>query len=352
MPQPVAGEEWGNFRLCRRLPGWGIEGCCLAGVQIPSGFFRVTSSCLKKPRPQAGILHSVHLPCHLFIGVSNRIVAFARSQSLVLMDRTRFDAVAQMLGDTPFTVTPYFFLRRRECKAYVDDFAQPQIIVVVPQVPFADVYVSIRAPLGTAELQSLADFVSRLELGSGLFVPAELVQPIRVRRQVSLEAEGLCFTYRHIPDRFTEKSQNAPQFAGGRNGQVRRLSAADAKAIGELPSQAGFLYQNYRTPEALLAEGLAFGLFHKGRLVSLATSLALTPKHCAVGVYTLPRYRNRGYATGCVEAVFAATFAQGVRPLWRIGIRQKLAIYFAEKLGMEEIGTTGREVYLQVAPVC
>ena len=82
---------------------------------------------------------------------------------------------------------------------------------------------------------------------------------------------------------------------------------------------------------------MAFGLFRKGRLVSLATSLALTPKHCDVGVYTLPRYRNRGYATGCVESIFAATFDQGARPLWRIGIRQKLAIYFAEKLEMEEI---------------
>lgn len=258
------------------------------------------------------------------------------------MDRTRSDAVAQMLGDTPFTVTPYFFLRRRECKVYVDDVAQPQIIVVVPQVPFADVYVFIRAPLETAELQNLADFVSHLDLQAGLFVPAELVQPIRARRQVYLEAEGLCFTYHHIPDRF----------AVSRPDLVRRLSAVDAKAIGELPSDADFLYQNYRTPETLLAEGMAFGLFCKGGLVSLATSLALTPKHCDVGVYTLPRYRNRGYATGCVESIFAATFDRGARPLWRIGIRQKLAIYFAEKLEMEEIGTTGREVYLQMAPRC
>jgi hypothetical protein len=65
-----------------------------------------------------------------------------------------------------------------------------------------------------------------------------------------------------------------------------------------------------------------------------------------VGVYTLPRYRSQGFATDCVESLFAHILSLGVPPLWRIGGRQKLAIYFAEKLAMEEIGTDGREVYL------
>jgi hypothetical protein len=38
--------------------------------------------------------------------------------------------------------------------------------------------------------------------------------------------------------------------------------------------------------------------------------------------------------------------SRGRRPLWRIGVRQKVAIYFAEKMEMEEIGVDGREVYL------
>jgi hypothetical protein len=35
-----------------------------------------------------------------------------------------------------------------------------------------------------------------------------------------------------------------------------------------------------------------------------------------------------------------------MRPLWRIGGRQKVVINFAERLYMQEIGTDGREVYL------
>lgn len=260
---------------------------------------------------------------------------------MILLDRCRSDAVAHILGDTPFTVAPYFFLQRYECDVYADDSVPPRSIVVVPHVPLADVYVFVRAPLGTLEKEGLVDFISRLDYVGGLFVPAELVQPIRARRQVVLEAEGLCFTYRKMPHHLTV----------ARPELVRRLSIADAEAVGRLPSEAAFLYHYYRSPEALLTEGLAFGIVHKDRLASLATSLALTPKHCDVGVYTLPRYRNRGYATHCVAAILAESFSRNVRPLWRIGMRQKLAIYFAERLGMEEIGTTGREVYLQVAPV-
>jgi predicted GNAT family acetyltransferase len=81
--------------------------------------------------------------------------------------------------------------------------------------------------------------------------------------------------------------------------------------------------------------------------VSLAASLALTPNFCDVGAYTRPRFRHLGYATDCIEAIFAHVLAPGVRPLWRVGIRQKIAICIAEKLEMDEIGTNGQEVCLQ-----
>ena len=56
---------------------------------------------------------------------------------------------------------------------------------------------------------------------------------------------------------------------------------------------------------------------------------------------------DRGYATDCVQVLFAHLLARNIRPLWRIGGRQKVAIYFAEKLEMDEIGVDGQEVYLQ-----
>jgi hypothetical protein len=58
------------------------------------------------------------------------------------------------------------------------------------------------------------------------------------------------------------------------------------------------------------------------------------------------------YGTDCIEALFAHVLARGVRPLWRIGVRQKVAICFAEKLEMDEIGSNGQEVQSQACQNC
>jgi len=160
---------------------------------------------------------------------------------LIRVDGSGCDVVANILGDTPFTVTPCFFLRRRECNVYVDDAAQPQAIVVVPHVSFADVYVFVRVPLGTAGVESLANFISQLEFQGGLFVPAELVQPIRVRRRIVLEAEGLCFTYPEVPRDFTV---TRPEL-------VRRL-ARQGKDCGPVA-----LCGVFSLPELFFARGIA-----------------------------------------------------------------------------------------------
>jgi len=165
------------------------------------------------------------------------------------------------------------------------------------------------------------------------------VQPIRARKAIEYDAEGLCFSFRPAPRGYDVWR---PEF-------VRQLKTEDRNQIEALPLDAAFLLQNFGSAAALLEEGLAFGVFRRERLVSVSTSLALTDTHCDIGVYTRKRHRSRGYGTDCVEAIFDHVLARGIRPLWRIGFDQKVAIYFAEKLEMDEIGTNGQEVYLQVA---
>ena len=45
--------------------------------------------------------------------------------------------------------------------------------------------------------------------------------------------------------------------------------------------------------------------------------------------------------------MFQVDLDQGLRPLWRVGIRQKVAIKRAEKMILEEMGTNGCGLYLQ-----
>lgn len=261
---------------------------------------------------------------------------------MIPVDANRFEAIAGLVGDTPFSVTPYFHLHRKSCDLYADDAANPQLGVIVPHVPYPDVYLFGANALDPSQLEELARFLAQLDPIAGYLVPVDLVQPIRSRRMIYSDVEGLCFTYRQIPQ----------EFSVWRPELVRQLTPADRDLVEDLPDETGFVYENYGSPAALLGEGVAFGVIRGDRLVSLAASLALTPNYCDVGVYTLPRFRHLGYATDCIETIFAYALSQGVRPLWRVGVRQKIAIYFAEKLEMDEIGTNGQEVYLQACRDC
>lgn len=268
--------------------------------------------------------------------------ASGRGQAVIQLDPDRFDEIAGRVGDTPFTVSPYFFLRRRACDVYADDAQHPSYGAIVPHTPAPDVYVFGAQALDAAAQAKLADCLAGIEPACGYLVPRDLVQPLRARRAIEHEVEGLCFTHRRPP----------PGFRIWRPELVRRLGPADLPLMADLPAEAAFVYHNYGDPAALLADGLAFGVVRDGRLVSLAASLARTPRYCDVGAYTRRRHRHRRYATDCVEALLAHLFDRGVQPLWRIGLRQKVALYFAEKMGMEEIGTDDQEVYLQAAPGC
>lgn len=261
---------------------------------------------------------------------------------MIPIEPNRFETIAGLVGDTPFAVTPYFHLRRKSCDVFADNAVKPNFGVIVPHVPNPDVYLFGTDALGRSQKDELAHFLAQLDPVAGYLVPVDLVQPIRARRMIYSDVEGLCFTYRQIRQ----------DFSVWRPELVRQLTPADKDLVEHLPDETGFIYENYGSPAALLGEGLAFGVIRAGRLVSLAASLALTPSYCDVGVFTLPRFRHLGYATDCIESIFAYVMARGVRPLWRIGVRQKIAIYLAEKLEMDEIGTNGQEVYLQACPDC
>lgn len=259
---------------------------------------------------------------------------------MIALDRDRFESIASIVGDTPFTATPFFLLQQRTCDVVADASDAPRYGAIIPHAPRPTVHVFGAASLETAEAESLAGFVAQLDAAGGFMVPHNLVQPIRARRRIDYDVEGLCFTFRRAPN----------DFGVWRPELVRRLTVADAPHVEALPEAAAFLYQNYGSSYDLLDKGLAFGVFQDERLVSMSASLVLTPKYCDVGVFTLRRHRHLGYATDCVEAILSHLFDRGIQPLWRIGLRQKVALYFAEKLEMDEIGTNGQEIYLHVGP--
>jgi hypothetical protein len=203
---------------------------------------------------------------------------------VIKIDPSQYETIARITGDTPFTVTPYFLLKRASCDVYADRSDKPRYGAIVAHGPRPDAYAFGAASLVDDEAEGLAEFLAGLESVSGYTVPASLVQPIRARKAIEYDAEGLCFSYRPAPHGYDVWR---PEF-------VRQLRAEDRNEIEDLPKDAAFLLQNFGGAAALLEEGLAFGVFRRGRLVSLSASLALTDSHCNIGVYTRRRHRSRG----------------------------------------------------------
>lgn len=184
-----------------------------------------------------------------------------------LLDSDNYDAVAALVEDTPFIVTPYSFLQRRACDICADDPARPH-----PEIP--------------------RDFAI-----------------------------------------------TRPEF-------VRQLGVDDVDLVNGLLGKADLLYRNYGTPTGLLAEGLAFGVIRSGKLVSLATSLALLPKYCDVGCLHLGPLSQPGLRDGLRGSPVRPYPGSGCASLVAYRRQAGGGHLFAEKTHVQEIGTDGREVYL------
>jgi hypothetical protein len=126
-----------------------------------------------------------------------------------------------LIGDTPFAVTPYIHLHRTSYDVFADDRENPSFGAIVPHVPYPDVYLFGAETLDRSQLEELVRFLAQLHPIAGYLVPVDLVQPIRACRMIYSDVEGLCFTYRQIPQ----------EFSVWRPELVRQLTPADKDLI-------------------------------------------------------------------------------------------------------------------------
>lgn len=122
---------------------------------------------------------------------------------MIPVEASHYETIAGLIGDTPFSVTPCFHLHRKSCDVFADDAENPNFGVIVPHVPYPDVYLFGADALGWLQAERLARFLAQLDPIAGYLVPVDLVQPIRARRMIYSDVEGLCFTYRQIPQEFS-----------------------------------------------------------------------------------------------------------------------------------------------------
>ena len=117
------------------------------------------------------------------------------------------------------------------------------------------------------------------------------------------------------------------------NAAVRLLAEDDLPVLLSAPAVSSLDTAQHR---ALLAAGMQVGAIVDGQLVALANVDSATGRYAEIGVVTLAKYRQRGYASAAASLLVQQLLAQGRIPLWSCGESNAASIATAQKIGFVE----------------
>lgn len=124
-----------------------------------------------------------------------------------------------------------------------------------------------------------------------------------------------------------------PRYTWPNDYRVRRLTSADAHALGKLSADSRWIYKTWGTPAAMAASGYAWGAFAAERLVAVANIFFLGQQYEDIGVVTEPGFRGLGLSVACAGALCEDIQARGHIPSWSTSLDNLASQRVAEKLG-------------------
>ena len=232
-----------------------------------------------------------------------------------------YDLLAAELGESPETVICLHHLRRRSCSVViagkVDCFSAA--IVQLAELP--------EEPTGYGT-DPAAMWALLQELTGWMCLNVPFILSGRIRELAKRKGTPT----RTVQDIYHVMRQPSPTIAVP---HVRRLTVVDTDLVEASPPDlhgAGF-----DSVGEMLAAGIAAGAIVDDRLVAIAHTSALTECYADIGVFTLPDFRGRGYASAAAAVVAAEIQANGKAPVWSCGDHNRVSLRVASKLGFEEV---------------
>jgi ribosomal protein S18 acetylase RimI-like enzyme len=124
---------------------------------------------------------------------------------------------------------------------------------------------------------------------------------------------------------------NRHEFKPVRIKDVRAVNKEESEAVGSLLARPDRVQD--------LIKGLSYGLFERGQLVAFAAAPEMLEDLAIIrGVYTMPRFRGKGYATRVCSAVISRLTEQGREVILYVSEENHPAISAYRKLGFRETG--------------
>lgn len=236
------------------------------------------------------------------------------------VDAADFDAVADALGDSPFTVIATNYLRRRLCRAWVAGTPRKFDTLVLHHkhdssepCSFGEDADAIWRLLQNVQGWTCIESSQTVAPALGKLIEQHLHKPVRT-----------------LPDIHFTLTQPAPDLP---HPDVRLLTMDDVPMI-----QAAQSHESREQIEWMLREGAIAGAIVNGELVAWAHTYCISPKYCDVGVFTHEAHRRRGFSAACTALVAQIVQQRGLTPVWSTGETNAASRAVAARIGFREVG--------------
>ena len=244
----------------------------------------------------------------------------ASSGSYAPLDARGCLALADALGDTPETVISVHRLRCGFCRAYVaGDPAHFDGAIV------QDNFCSTEPTGFGSDPEVLLDLLRSVEGWDCVEVASECAM---VLGEIIEGETGN--QVRYYGDVYYALYRPAVSF---QNEAVRQLTLDDLELLGSSPEEV----LGFGSTRRLLEEGIVACAIASGRIVSIAHTSARTDRHADIGVFTMEKWRGRGFATAAASIVAQRVQEAGQTPTWSAGEDNFASLRVAQKLGFTEI---------------
>ncbi len=230
--------------------------------------------------------------------------------------------LAEALGDAPETVDSVHLLRQGMCKAYVagDPSRFGAAIVQANDWPTEPTGFGSDPQVLWELLKAVSGWDCILVGSECALMLGEIIeQEMRVGvRYVDAVSHVLTKSVSRVDDK-----------------AVRQLAPADLDLLESAPPE--FRINCWGSAHALLSEGIVACAISSRQIVATAWTVARSPRHADLGVYTHQDFRCRGLATAAASIVARRVQQAGQTPVWGVGEPNKASLRVALKLGFIEV---------------
>ncbi len=240
-------------------------------------------------------------------------------------------ALAEALGESPFTAITVARLLRGQCRAYV--------LGELPCFEAAVVQADDAPDEPTAYGRNPAAIWELLQGVEG-WTCVELTEGPWVRALGEMIAQALGVPVRYYGDLYYALERPAIPWP---HRAVRLLTPDDAPLLEAAPRELRGGGLRLLGARAMLAEGCVAAAIVDGTVVATAQTSARSSRYADIGVHTLEPYRRQGLGVAAASLVAQAAQAEGLTPVWSTGEDNHASQRIAAKIGF---GFVGRMTYI------